>query len=660
MKRYQMLAALAVICLCSTTAFSQSRDIGARRLILDDGAGGTLTIEYTGPGSATMTIPAGGGSLNPMGTTLNSTLAWDGSAWIENLNLLADPVAGGLTITGGIDNNSGGITNTGAISAATTVDASDSYLVGGLHALSLFGTGNTRVGYAASGAISSGSYNTSIGFQAGRTLSSGINNTYIGTQAGDDNSAGNENTAVGKDAGYLSAGNANSYFGVYAGYFATGSNNTFVGKASGFANTTGDNNTYLGANAGGSAALTNATAIGRSATATANNQIVLGNPSVNQVTTSGAINSGLGYTIAGAATSGQYLRGNGTRFVSGPIDVTDVPTNMTSYIQNTGTPQSASFTILGQGTVANDFTASGRSFLGNGDDDIAINAGSGQFWLASNALNISFTGAISGATTVDASIAYRIGGAHALSLLNTNTRVGYDAGVALTAGQWNTMVGYAAGAVMTDGLDNTLVGVEAGSQNLVSGSQNTMVGKRAGIYSAGDANTLIGMSAGAVNQGNNNTFIGEQAGGMNSSGTNNTYVGSGSAGSSTISNASVLGAGAVAMVDNQVVLGNTSVTEVLTTGNLNAPSATLSSLNVSSSFGDKYAGILILDDASVDGIEDYSNSQLTFNSIVTVTMRTDIGAISVVSAMPGAGTLAIKFSNVVPDGAQMSYIIINP
>ena len=46
---------------------------------------------------------------------------------------------------------------------------------------------------------------------------------------------------------------------------------------------------------------------------------------VANVTPAGAFNSTVGYQVSGAATSGNYLRGNGTNFVSNTIQASDLP-----------------------------------------------------------------------------------------------------------------------------------------------------------------------------------------------------------------------------------------------------------------------------------------------------------------------------------------------
>ncbi|MGC9314642.1 MAG: beta strand repeat-containing protein [bacterium] len=60
--------------------------------------------------------------------------------------------------------------------------------------------------------------------------------------------------------------------------------------------------------------------------------------------------SGYGYRINNTAASGEFLRGNGTRFVSSPILAGDIPSGSSSYIWNqTASDQTAGFRISGNG-----------------------------------------------------------------------------------------------------------------------------------------------------------------------------------------------------------------------------------------------------------------------------------------------------------------------
>lgn len=184
---------------------------------------------------------------------------------------------------------------------------------------------NTFYGRAA-GQVNTGTLNTAIGQQALQRNTSGSVNTAIGVESLNNNSTGNYNTAVGygsleggtnnngctaigyqdipfatsgntrctmvgMDAGYYSSGcNGNVAEGEYSLYNTTGSSNsggsfnTAVGDSALYTNTSGSYNTAIGFHANvGSNNLTNATAIGNGASATASNQIVLGNSAVTQV-----------------------------------------------------------------------------------------------------------------------------------------------------------------------------------------------------------------------------------------------------------------------------------------------------------------------------------------------------------------------------------------
>jgi hypothetical protein len=65
-------------------------------------------------------------------------------------------------------------------------------------------------------------------------------------------------------------------------------------------------------------------------------------------------------------------------------------------------------TFSGSLTSTGAFTANGAATLGDGNDDVVINAGSGKYSIASSALNVSTAGAISGVTTQSMSDALTI------------------------------------------------------------------------------------------------------------------------------------------------------------------------------------------------------------------------------------------------------------
>ena len=115
--------------------------------------------------------------------------------------------------------------------------------------------------------------------------SSGIHNSAMGLMALRTNTTGSYNTALGGHSLYSNAtGNNNTAIGRYALYRNTNNNNTAIGYDALYNNTSGSNNTALGRDADISiATLTNATAIGYNALATADNTVKIGNSTVTVI-----------------------------------------------------------------------------------------------------------------------------------------------------------------------------------------------------------------------------------------------------------------------------------------------------------------------------------------------------------------------------------------
>ena len=131
------------------------------------------------------------------------------------------------------------------------------------------GEANTAVGYESLKQITNGSWNTGVGLRALLSNSSGRDNVAVGSYALGNNTTGNNNVAMGNQA--LGSG-------------TTGTGNVAFGHEALRKNTTGSNNTAIGYGADISRSdLTNATAIGYGATATANNQVTIGNNNVTSI-----------------------------------------------------------------------------------------------------------------------------------------------------------------------------------------------------------------------------------------------------------------------------------------------------------------------------------------------------------------------------------------
>ena len=136
------------------------------------------------------------------------------------------------------------------------------------------GTNNLAVGYQALKVNTTGTNNNAIGNSALFANSTGTFNTAIGNSALNTNTIGSYNIAVGKSA---LTGNTSGTGNIGIGYNAMATN------------ATGTYNIAIGYGANISEGLTNAIAIGQSATNATANSIQLGNTSVTKVNTSGAI-----------------------------------------------------------------------------------------------------------------------------------------------------------------------------------------------------------------------------------------------------------------------------------------------------------------------------------------------------------------------------------
>ncbi|MFA6920141.1 MAG: hypothetical protein WC264_03810 [Candidatus Paceibacterota bacterium] len=108
----------------------------------------------------------------------------------------------------------------------------------------------------------------------------------------------------------------------------------------------------------------------------------------------------------------------------------------------------------------------------------------------------------------------------------TNTKIGTNAGIAITTGAKNVIIGDEAGTLATDSKEMVLIGYGAGHSKSQY-DQDVMIGYNAGYNTTtGDTNIFIGGNAGYSNTtGANNKFIGNAAGYFNTSGNQLTFFG---------------------------------------------------------------------------------------------------------------------------------------
>ncbi len=184
-----------------------------------------------------------------------------------------------------------------------------------------------------------------------------------------------------------------------------------------------------------------------------------------------------------------------------------------------------------------------------------------------------------------------------------NIAIGGNALLANTTGSKNIAIGNATLWFNGGAEDNISIGHSSSSNN-ITGSYNTVLGTWAfkafknssyntaigfnslgdlepipwalGYYS-GDRLTAIGYEALFNNQqGIRNTAVGYRAMYENKTGNNNTAVGYGSGATATdLSNTSAFGSGAIPTANNQIILGNASVTQVKTAGAITVGTATV-------------------------------------------------------------------------------------
>jgi len=128
-----------------------------------------------------------------------------------------------------------------------------------------FGDSNNFFGRSAGLSNTSGSFNNFFGPSAGLYNTTGRYNNFLGLNAGRNNTSGRNNNVLGFNAGISNT---------------TGGYNNFFGNRAGYNNRTGSNNIFIGWNANTASAqlsaLSGIIALGTNATATNNNQFVLG------------------------------------------------------------------------------------------------------------------------------------------------------------------------------------------------------------------------------------------------------------------------------------------------------------------------------------------------------------------------------------------------
>ncbi|MEM6515460.1 MAG: tail fiber domain-containing protein [Bacteroidota bacterium] len=228
------------------------------------------------------------------GTEWNEIGADDGDVFLVNSNVISGDGAGANLLGDGanasaniaIGNNALSTAQSGGNGFNVAVGWNSQPLTGDVVFGNPFGFffafGNASVGGRTLEQNTTGAQNAALGYQSLQSNTTGSANAAVGSFALNRTTTGNGNIAMGLRAGQGNiTGEGNLYIGFDAG---RGTNQATDGSAE---NT---NVTFLGRQTGVSDAginYTNSTALGFEALITADNQIVLGNGDISEITTSG-------------------------------------------------------------------------------------------------------------------------------------------------------------------------------------------------------------------------------------------------------------------------------------------------------------------------------------------------------------------------------------
>ena len=200
-----------------------------------------------------------------------------------------------------------------------------------------------------------------------------------------------------------------------------------------------------------------------------------------------------------------------------------------------------------------------------------------------------------------------IGSTSSMVSMTSGIAIGSNAVTNNTSGYSLTAVGISALRANTTGFNNTAMGNFASSSN-TSGDFNVGVGNIAlSLNTTGDSNTAVGYAALATNTiENNNTAIGFGAGnpayvgGAYVTGNNNTYIGAYTQNKLTTSNSTAIGYGASISASNTIQLGDTAITDVLTSGVVSATGFQTTGTVTATSFVGDGSGLTNLPTASLN------------------------------------------------------------
>jgi hypothetical protein len=383
------------------------------------------------------------------------------------------------------------------------------------------GSENTAVGYLSQEKTTTGKHNTSIGIHSMLVNTTGEYNASIGSYSLYKNISGTGNTAVGSLALYNATGGYNVAVGMQALVNnTTPSFNTGIGTYSLFENTTGANNTGLG-----SRTLQN--------NITGGNNLAVGSSGMfNNTTGSDNISVGNGALLSNKSNNGSLAIGHASMY----------------YADDRTTGRITGNTAVGHETLRGNTPASNNTGR--------FNTAVGGYAMSSNSTG-SWNTALGYLTLSNNTTGF------------SSTALGESALKSNTTGDRNVAIGSGTLINNTTGKYNVAIGSDALQSN-VQGDRNVAIGLNALRLSTGFSNTAVGFySLEQNNTGQYNSALGDEALYSNTSGNYNTAIGNKAMSNNTsFSNSAALGYNAQVTASNQIRLGNTSVTEVATSGKI--------------------------------------------------------------------------------------------
>ncbi|MFM1933137.1 MAG: hypothetical protein RL360_17 [Bacteroidota bacterium] len=459
------------------------------------------------------------------------------------------PIASGSTLGGVKIGANLSIDANGVLSAAASGNSASTLT--GVVPVANGGTGATTVA-GARAVLGLNTTNVAIGDQSGQ-LNQGMGGVGVGAGAGANNQASG-GISIGYVAGYNNQGASSVAIGPNAAQSGQGSRAVAIGFAAG-QNGQGANSVAIGSFAGNV-----------------------------QVANSIAINATGMSTPLNPTNSGFYVDPIRNASAANSLFY-DATTKEITYGTPTYVDLTTAQTIGGAKTFTSDVNITGLTFGKGAGSNNGVNTAIGASALASNT-----TGAYNSGFGFQALFNNTTG--------NYNHALGFQVLAANTTGDRNTAIGQASLPSNTSGSDNVAIGTSAmyrnttandniaiGTQalgNSLTGSNNVAVGSQTVFAnSTGANNTGVGYQSLQNNStGNNNTALGYRSLYANSTGTYNTTIGyEADVVANNLTNATAIGNGAIVSSSNTIQLGNTSVTNVKTSGTLTAGAVTYPNTN---------------------------------------------------------------------------------